>query len=82
MRKIQMWSTLKEILSVIDGWDKETFEREKEKDEMTFHKFLPGPADQWNVLDKYVIKIKIYKENFNEQEEDSARKSTQSVEKS
>ena len=72
MRKLQLWSLFREITSSIDGWDEETFQ--KSKDEMTFVKFLPKSGD-WHKEEKYVIKIKITKEELNE-EEDCFRKSS------
>ena len=62
----------KEILSLIDGWDQDTFE--KSKDEMTFVKYLPK-NDKWDIKEKYIIKIKITKEDLNEKE-DCFRKSS------
>lgn len=78
MRKMQLWSMFKEITSHICDWDEEMFQ--KSKNSMTFVKYLPM-AGQWGKKsDKYLIKIKIDKEEVNE-EEDSIGKSTQSVEK-
>lgn len=79
MKKIQLWSIVKEIGSVIDGWDKETFEKEIDKPEMTFAKYLPSSGD-WHKMDRYIISIRITKKELDEEETKCARKSTQSVE--
>lgn len=76
MRKLQLWSTIKEIASVIDSWDKETFEKEMEKSEMTFLKYLPEPSN-WSGMQKYVVKITLTKERVDEKEDDTT-KGTQS----
>lgn len=79
MRKLQLWSMIKEIASVIDSWDQETLEDELEKNEMTFAKYLPE-SGKWHKLERYIVRIKITKERIDEKENDTT-KSTQSVEK-
>lgn len=79
MRKLQLWSMIKEIASVIDSWDQDRFEKEIEKPELTFAKYLPETAN-WHNMERYVVRIKITKERINEKENDTT-KSTQSAEK-
>ena len=61
MRKTQLWSIIKEISYTIDDWDQDVFEKEINKPEMIFKKFIPA-KDNWKEMECFVVKIKIIKE--------------------
>lgn len=60
MNKRQLLAALKEIIDGIDSWDEAAYE--KQKNEMTFHKFIPLNAE-WLEVTKYEIKIKVSKKS-------------------
>lgn len=76
MNKRQLWAVLKEITSVIDGWDDEMYEGSK--DNLMFAKYLPRTGD-WNNFKKCVIKIIIDTEENDEKETERTGKSSQSA---
>lgn len=77
MKKRVFLSALKEISRVIEEWDEECYDEQISK-ELLFSKYLPKGED-WNAIEKYVIRIFVGKDEKEKTEKDSLGKSAQSA---